>query len=328
VPSINCGGAHCGERLEYNSSASSSYVEDGTLKRTTYGPIMAYGRESVDTLILGDGHGEEVKVEGQRFQELMYYEDVYPDFVTTEFDAVLGLAWETLWLMEDWRSPSTLESVWKRLVEGGTLGRNVFDVVLPNGEREGRIGFGEEVEFEEGLVKHSLFPADTKNWQVEMEGIKLNGKMLGKGGYTAVLMTQGPVLILPAVIGDPITRNFNERWKSCAKTGTIPCEDVKNLPVLGIQIGGQQIEMRGHEYVEKIWFPECVGEEWQCVPLVASVPAYVPPKEFPKDMVVLGNAFLRRVRTVFDWDERSVSCEFFLPDSGMLLTIGCLVEIL
>jgi saccharopepsin len=273
----------------------------------TYGPVFAYGKDSIDTLTLVPG----LEVAGQHFHELIYYEQVYPDTGTELFDAALGLAWEMNPSFENPQARSSLMSPFRSLVEAAVLDENMFSILLPSKEAEGDIMFGgyDSELFNGDLVQHSLFPANTTDWQIEVQSVRMGDEILGTGGYTGLIQTQMPLIILPAVIGDPITRHFNQIWTPCARVETIPCSQVANLPALGIMLNGQEIQLRGEDYVERMWFEDC-EEKWQCIPLIEAVPNYVPPEQFPRDWIILGSAFLKKVYAVYNWDRKTVGCEY------------------
>lgn len=77
IPSVKC--TNCGDKKRYNSSASSTYIEDGT--------YIQIGRDagfrSIDRVILGD-----IVIENQTFAEMTKLE---ADFVPIPYDGLFCL---------------------------------------------------------------------------------------------------------------------------------------------------------------------------------------------------------------------------------------------
>lgn len=113
----------------------------------------------------------------QHFQELNYYEEVYPDDGFEEWDSVLGLSWERDSWMDDPRSPNTLPSPFKTIVESEVLDANVFSLQLPRNDSDGgEIVFGgsnEDLFEQESMAHHPFYPKNTTQWQVEVSGVTL-----------------------------------------------------------------------------------------------------------------------------------------------------------
>ena len=317
VPSLPCGGSHCPELAKYNASASSTYRENGTVKRTTYGPLLAYGKESIDTLSLGD-----LSVPQHHFQALNFYEMVYPDDGLEGWDSVLGLAYEREEWMDDPRSPNTLSSPFRRVVESKVLDSNLISLKLPRNDPDtGDIVFGdlnEDLFVEGSMAWNSLYPANTTQWQIEVVSVSMvkEGKKItaptalvnkSPTSYSALVMTAWPILAFPHALGRELLSRLPLEPSSCGGEMVIPCSSIPDLPDLVIEFrSGQETALKGEDYVAKLTMPWCREPVVECLPLIEAFPEHAPGFEIPKDLLVLGGAVLKNVYSVFDWDERRV----------------------
>ena len=314
VPSIDCGGHRCEEKEKYNHSASSTYYDNGTIKQVQYSGIFAYGKESVDNLNLGSG----LNIPDQHFVDIKYYETVWPDFEVTLFDSVLGLAVEQPW--KSGTAPS-LQSPFVNMIENGILDSNMFSIILPTDGREGDIMFGgyNSSLISGNLITHPLYPSNTRQWQIEADSVLMYGKTaFGSYGtlvneslaeHVAIVLTGSPILAFPSKIGDALMSHFNWTYNSCLHANVISCEDVSSLPTLTLQLGGHEYELSGEDYVMRFLAPECVDFGVQCLPAIDSIPEWGLPDGLPKNFIIIGSSFLRKVYSVFDWDQKTIGCE-------------------
>jgi len=121
---------------------------------------------------------DDLQVPGQVFHEIKYYEDVYYyDDSDDLFDGVLGLAIEESWPPRF--DQNILPSPFKTMIDNNLLSTNMFSVVWPTEEREqGTLTFGgyDEDLLDGELISHSLFPANTTKWEVEIEGLTMTDR--------------------------------------------------------------------------------------------------------------------------------------------------------
>lgn len=262
----------------------------------------------------------------QHFQELNFYEEVYPDNGLDGWDSVLGLTYERAEWMDDPRSPNTLPSPFRTMAESGVLDSNIFSLMLPRNDSDvGDIAFGgfnEDLFTEGSMIWNAFYPANTTQWQVEVVSVSMvkGGEKMtapkllvnrSPTSYSALLMTAWPILAFPHAVGEELLSRLPLEPSSCGGEMVVPCSSIPDLPDLVIEFrGGQEIVLKGEDYVVKMALPWCREPVIECLPLIQAFPDQVPDFEIPQDLLLLGGAFLKSVYSVFDWDKRRVGCEY------------------
>jgi hypothetical protein len=228
--------------------------------------------------------------------------------------------------LDDPRSPNTLASPFRTIVENEVLDQNVFSIKLPrNDSRLGDIMFGgsnEELFDAESLVYHPLHPESTTQWQGEASGVSLAkaGSSMkeqsillsdSSKSYSA-LITASPVLGFPRAIGEALLAQLPLEQSSCGGEVVTPCSEVPNLPDLIISFSGdQEVVVKGSDYVAEMILPWCKDPVVECMPLIDAIPENIPGIVFPPNLIKLGSGLLQSLYSVWDWDEKRVGRECF-----------------
>ncbi|KAH8655150.1 aspartic peptidase domain-containing protein [Tricladium varicosporioides] len=325
VPSIECGGHRCSEKEKYNSSASSSYVEDGERVQKYYQTVSGYGIVGNETLHLGS-----LEIQDQQFIEMKVYGTIWPDPGVELFDSVLGLAYTTT-RMDNW-DPNYLDSPFRQIVRHGLLDRNMFSLSLATNGGEGDLTFGgvNEDFLEEGtLTSHKMVPDNATDWQIKVSSARLqapDGTVLEEETYNnktvAWLHSAYPGIFLPHKQAIHILQHLQKdiTYDKCTHLPTIPCDSRSLLPTLEFSFpnadgeGEQIIQLTGEDYVMQFIVQNeslCDGKKIdKCVVMVDMMPDAGDPGnqhgEFD-DMIVLGQAMMGSLVGVFDWDEKMIS---------------------
>jgi saccharopepsin len=302
-------GGACGRRSKYDATRSATYEPNGTAMNLSF-PIWPnlYGNISDETVTLGDS----LKVEHHPFVELAEWQGHMH-----EFDAALGLAPEpTLYGHPDDSQPR-LPSPFMGLVESKQLEKNIFSLLLPYDRNDiGDLSFGtSHREFHDGpLVSHQIYPANASKWQIEAPGISMrhhNGTGMfnhSLSGRSAVLdsILLDKVAWLPKTLFMTILHATNATvyFGDCPVV-QFPCDKISELPDLVLNFGNQEIVLKGEDYVGKSSLPQCSGGPY-CMPLIGDIGTLNGKEDGP---IVLGSRFLKKVYSVFDWDDRTVSCK-------------------
>jgi hypothetical protein len=92
----------------------------------------------------------------------------------------------------------------------------------------------------------------------------------------------------------------------------VPCDKVLELPDHFLDFAGQEIVLKGEDYVIKSYSPFCDPGGPYCLPMFGDIDALH--GVIGDDTIVLGSQFLKKVYSVFDWDDRTVSCKFLTDD--------------
>ena len=67
---------------------------------------------------------------------------------------------------------------------------------------------------------------------------------------------------------------------------------------------GHNVTLKGEDYVQKVEVPGyCRGPREECVVMIDSLMD-------DENTIVLGMPFLKKMMGIFNWDEKTVSCEF------------------
>jgi saccharopepsin len=271
-------------------------------------------------LTLADG----LEVPGQRFHELRFYEMVWPDYGVTFFDSVLGLAFGGPWVNQP-LAPSLVPSPFRTMMANGILDENMFSISFPRNENEtGDLTFGglNEDLFEGELISHPISLQNTTNWQIHIESVSLI-KALDENdydyawgnsgsGYTALMDTNYPGIVLPFNLAQNVIGEIHPNRSDCSFAPVVDCNRVASLPSLQIGLNGQNVTLAGEDYVFKWTTPDgtrCPIPIEECVLFIDSLPPPGGHNEFPEDLVILGTAFLKKVYSVYNWDEQTISCK-------------------
>ncbi|KAL2074066.1 hypothetical protein VTL71DRAFT_7844 [Oculimacula yallundae] len=323
-----CGGERCKAFSQrYNSSASSSYTENGTFVPMSYFTINGLGYVSSDDFMLGT-----TKVPNLDFIELCACplgNHVTPDLEL--FDGVLGLAMGTE-RPPGYRDqqPSRIASPFRQMTEQGVLDKNLFSVLWPTGsESTGDLMFGgyNESLFEGGLVGHQLFPEGTTEWKIQVTTVyllidferdefhetaikEIAVKPQPGQDMTALLSTRTPFISLPSAVTNIIKSLIDLEVNTCRPVVSMDCDRRHELPDVVIEFGNQNVTMHGEDYITKYFLTPEERNQKGCEDVVAICVAAIfesPTWGDDENLMTLGMGFLRKVYTVFDWDEKSIS---------------------
>jgi len=282
----------------------------------SYGPFDAWAKLAEDVLTLGDGQ----QVPGQVFHDIKYYQWV--DYMYTDFfdSAVLGLTIDKQWYPGDRGGPqieNILPSPFRSMIDKELLDENMFSVVWGDETQEGSLTFGGYgTDFLEGeLASLPMFPENTTKWQVELESISMIGdndcggkkvlvdKSLPKG--RAFFMSVMPFMAFPYSLAQNLIRHMYAWDSPCGPYFVVDCDDLASLPDITIGFKGLNVTLKGEDYVQKVEVPGyCPVPGEECVVMIDSVMDW-------ENTVVLGMPFLKKMMGVFNWDEKTVSCEHF-----------------
>lgn len=137
-------------------------------------------------------------------------------------------------------------------------------------------------------------------------------------------MSRTPFIGLPRILTTLLYNKLPIIDYPCGYGPTIvDCASIPDIPDLIVAFEGHNITLKGEDYVQP-WAPpegeECPTPIKMCMVMVVPLPYW---DGFPVDLMVFGTRLLRTVYSVFDWDEKAVSCKFedrtfrfFLIDFG------------
>jgi hypothetical protein len=220
---------------------------------------------------------------------------------------------------------NNLRSPFQMMIEEGVLDNNIFSLKFPSNESdEGYLIFGgyDNTTFDVDLVSHPIYPSDTKRWSIEasflsMTTIDVSGSpraLINKSlkGYQAIFSTRSFSILFPEPLFSQIVAPLNITKGICQEF-TVDCNSLEKFPVITIGLGDQKISLTGRDYIQKIRGERSCKKPgfMECVPAIKL--QYDRNPRGAERSFTLGLAFLDRVYSVFNHDEKTISSEFQIP---------------
>ncbi|KZV88434.1 putative PEP4-aspartyl protease [Exidia glandulosa HHB12029] len=281
VPSTKCDSIACLLHAKYDSSASSTYKANGSDIEIAYaGSGNVTGIVSRDTVVIGD-----MKIPGQDFAEAMKLPGLAYAF--GKFDGMLGLAYKSISVNHV--TPPFYNMVDKKMVDSP-----IFSFRLGSSEEDpGEVVFGG---IDASHYKGSLTYVPLRRlafWEVKLQGIKLGDDVVELEDTGAVIDTSTSLIVAPFEIAELINSQIGAKrqWNG---QYTVPCEARSTLPDFTMSVRGTEFVLTGMEYILKL------GET--CISAFTPVNLNVP----GGDLWVLGDIFLRKYFTVYDFNKNAV----------------------
>lgn len=308
-------------------SWSRTYVANGSESMLGYNGIRAEGHLSQDTLYVAG-----LEIRDQLFHELVSYVSLPTILWTQDFDAVLGLA-----PFND-ASFAGIQNPFQNMISQGLLDANIISLSLGGttaGESiPGEIMYGGiNYDLMEGelirLPATETWDADQGSedrleigppvlngtWQVEVRGISWGDESAGENyeyrnlnGFTAILETASPWIILPPEISERLDQILEPEYDNPWFAKTVDCLKRDTLPALTFNMAGYNFTLSPYEYTIEV----SMGDYgYSCVVAYAPLEREMVPPDEP-GFIVLGSSFLRGFNSVFDFDRKEVGCKFVL----------------
>ena len=236
VPSAAAAIATRGTGAGYNSSASSTYAEDGADFSIQYGTGGVYGVVSKDTLGLGP-----LSVKNTRFAEASQMLDMDYD----AFDGIIGLGFPLLSI--DQMQGELFAGIKQ---ENPDLEKGMFSFWLAqnansNGEDGLKVDGGVITVggYDEDYFEGEIFWVPISKawyWQVEVDAVTVDGKSLSKNRNTAIVDT-GTSLILGSEKEVAELYALLDLVGQADEYGEIvkPCDEIKEMPTLTFTLNGK-----------------------------------------------------------------------------------------
>ena len=279
VPSKSCPSIGCLTHKTYNSAASSTYVKNGQPFTIQYASGSVNGFLSQDTVTWGGA-----KITSQVFAEITSEQSV--TFASARFDGILGMAWPAL-------SVNNVTTVFQNLYSQGLVSMNSFAFYLTRtiGQAGSLLtlgGYNSTV----SLNDWKAVPlSDQSYWQIQIDQIQAGSTIINISGIKGIVDTGTSVLL-----GDrPLISQIN----SVVGTVNQDCSNLSSLPNVTITINGQLYLLTPNDYVYEI---SAQGTS-------ACINGFLG-DDFPPELantLILGDLFIRKFYTWFDFDNKQVS---------------------
>ncbi|XP_010954683.3 pregnancy-associated glycoprotein-like [Camelus bactrianus] len=276
VPSIYCDSKACANHSVFNPPRSTTFSLEGRSFEITYGTGKIAGFLGYDTVRIGN-----LVIGSQAFGMSQKEPGIFLEHAV--FDGILGLGYPALSIVGT-------TPVFDNLKKQRLLKEPIFAFYLSTKKENGSV-----VMF--GGLDHSYYKGELKwvpvsqrlYWQISMDSITMNGKILGcKGGCQAIVDTGTAVLVGPTNVVTNIQKAINAR----PLTGYeyfIGCDAINTLSDIIFTINGVNYPVPAHAYIRQSLEGCCYsnfegGSE----------------KLSQSELWILGDVFLRLYFTVFD----------------------------
>ncbi|XP_068156790.1 cathepsin D [Drosophila tropicalis] len=295
LPSSNCPKTNvaCQRHRRYNASNSASHVFDGRNFSLSYGSGTVTGYLSKDTL-----HIAGVKVANISFgQALLQHQAV---FSSVTFDGIVGLGMSRI----AW--PGTTPFV-QRLCELKLVDQCLFSVYIRrnalNSTRKygGEIVFGGIVEYQFDGNLHYAPITPSGYWKLRIAKVFVGQNKEVDGPVNGILDTGTSLILVPEYIFDDLHLALGA--KVHGGHYILSCQ-LQNLPNIRLIIEGAEFVITPRDYVIEI-DDKTVSNSSFCVSV------FVP---IVMNFWVLGDIFLSRYYTVYDFDKKRIGLAKAIPE--------------
>jgi len=280
VPSTKCTSIACFLHTKYDSSASSTYKENGTEFSIQYGSGSMEGFVSSDTLTIGD-----VSIKNQDFAEATKEPGLA--FAFGKFDGIMGLAYDTI-------SVNHITPPFYSMMNGGHLDANVFSFRVGSSEEDGGEAVFGGIDESHYTGKIHYVPVRRKAyWEVELAKFSFGDEEVELENTGAAIDTGTSLIALPTDMAEMLnaqigaTKSWNGQYQ-------VDCAKVPGLPDLTFHFGGKPYALKGSDYVLEV--------QGTCISAFTGLDINLP----GGSLWIIGDVFLRRYFTVYDHDQDAV----------------------
>jgi len=289
VPSKSCARSNiaCQSHNKYDSSASSTYVKNGTTFAIQYGSGSLSGFTSQDTVTLGS-----VAVPNVLFAEAVKEPGV--SFVAAKFDGILGFGYPEI-------SVNGMPPFFQAALASGAIAQPQFAFSLAKNASSGESGG----ELTLGGVDHTKYSGDFTYtpitikgyWQFDVDAVTVDGDAFAST-TKAIADTGTSLLAIPSDEVKKLVAQIPGLRKNVAGEYIADCSKIPEMPTLSFTINGKDFPLTGDDYVLQI------TQEGVTQCLLGIMGIDVPPPRGP--LWILGDVFLRKYYTVFDYGNNQI----------------------
>jgi saccharopepsin len=281
VPSSKCTSIACFLHTKYDSSASSTYRENGTEFSIRYGSGSMEGFVSNDQLTIGD-----LVLKKQDFAEATKEPGLA--FAFGRFDGILGLAYDTI-------SVNHITPPFYSMINQGLLDEPVFSFRVGSSEEDGGEAIFGGIDKSAYTGQLHYVPVRRKAyWEVELSKISFGGDELELESTGAAIDTGTSLIALPTDIAEMLNTQIGAK-KSWNGQYQVDCSKVPNLPELSFFFGGRAYPLKGSDYVLEV--------QGTCISAFTGMDINLPGGA----LWIVGDVFLRRYYTVYDLGRNAVA---------------------
>lgn len=272
VPSKACSSG-CARKHTYDSSRSATFQKNGTAFKIEYGSGPVSGFLSVDDVEVAG-----LRLRQQTFAEIDTVKGLGLAYRLGKFDGIFGLAFDTL-------SVDGIITPFHNLLVQGVITQPVFAFDLGN-NRDGSLVIGG---YDETLapVIHYVPLVEETYWSVHMSRLAVGDETIVSEAR-AIVDTGTSLLTGPPEAVEKIAQLLGAEP---LMKGEYKIECGKTLPDLNFTFGNQTFPITSSEYI--------ISNNGQCLLGIMGL-------EAPGSLWILGDVFMRRYYTVFDYGNARV----------------------
>ncbi|CDO75586.1 hypothetical protein BN946_scf184858.g26 [Trametes cinnabarina] len=275
VPSTKCTSIACFLHAKYDSTASSTYKENGTEFSIQYGSGSMEGFVSQDVLTIGD-----ITIQHQDFAEATKEPGLA--FAFGKFDGILGLAYDTI-------SVNHIVPPFYNMINQKLIETPVFSFRLGASEDDGGEAVFGGIDNNAYTGKIDYVPVRRKAyWEVELEKVALGDDELELNQTGAAIDTGTSLIALPTDIAEMLNTQIGAT-KSWNGQYTVDCTKVPDLPELTFFFNGKPYPLKGTDYILEV--------QGTCISSFTGLDINMPNGD---SLWIVGDVFLRKYYTVYD----------------------------
>jgi hypothetical protein len=270
----------CGRHAEYDSSASSTYVANGTAFDIMYGSGPVSGFQSVDTLNMGG-----LLVKSQEFAEVTNAAGLGAAYKLGKFDGILGMAFDVL-------SVNKVPTPFDNLVSQGLIDTAQFAFYLGDSRTDkGELVLGgtDPAHYSGDITWVNLLAATY--WEITLNGMSVDGTSY-TSGTKAIVDSGTSILTAPSDVVASIAAQLGA--KEIIEGEYMLACDYEGLPDFTFTIDGHDYTLSASDYL----LPD--GDLCLLGMIGMDIPAPTGP------LWILGDVFMRKYYTVFDTANKRV----------------------
>ena len=283
IPSASCNSIACYLHEKYNSTASSTYVANGTHFQINYG---SKPNEAMEGFLSNDT----VSIAGAKLTGVTFGETVKETGLAIffgKFDGVLGLGFPS-------SAAAGVKPIFNEMIDQKVIMEQVFSIYL---QKDGNDTSGGEITF--GGIDNTKFSGDLTYvpisregyWQFSLDGFAFDDQEICEDGCEAAINTGSTLILGPTQAVEMLQIEIGAK-----KTGNgqyiVDCYKVSSLPSITFVIGGKKFQMTGNDYIFQN-NRNCYSGFY-----ASNLPS--------ESLWILGDIFLSKFYSVYDYENKRI----------------------
>ena len=282
IPSASCNSIACYLHAKYNSTASSTYVANGTHFQINYGSKPS---EAMEGFLSKDT----VSVAGAKLTEVTFGETIKETGLGIffgKFDGVLGLGFPSI-------AAAGVKPIFNEMLDQKVITEPVFSIYL---QKDGKEESGGEITF--GGIDNTKYTGELTYvpvsregyWQFTLDGFAFDDEEICEDGCEAAINTGLALIIGPARLVEILHIKIKAK-KSGNGQYIVDCNKVASLPAINFVIGEKKLQLTGNDYILNV--------EGNCISGFEGLNSEDP-------LWILGDIFLSKYYSVYDYGNKRV----------------------